>query len=309
MRDNGAMRTVRARRAKRSSTKRAAWRVGVDLGGTWIRVVALDARGRRRGIRRPAPGLDGLPAFLGRLWQRWALARDGVPSLVVASRGVWTSAERTRQARRLRSLARRVSVIADVEAAYLGALGERSGILLLSGTGSMALGRDERGRWTRAGGWGPLLGDEGSAFWIGREWLRETMATTGFLPARRMLRSRDPVAKIATLAPGVLRRAREGSARARRIVARGQGALANLLVEVARKRGLHAPVTVSWAGGLLADARFRDGVWRAARATGLRVEPRPPRANALAAVADLATRVGAAQAEARRTPPRSRQAQ
>ena len=38
------MRSVGARRTKRFSTKRATWRVGVDLGGTWIRVVALDAR-------------------------------------------------------------------------------------------------------------------------------------------------------------------------------------------------------------------------------------------------------------------------
>ena len=309
MRDNGAMQSVGARRTKRFSTTRAVWRVGVDLGGTWIRVVAFDARGRRRRIRRPAPRLDELPTFLGQLWRKWGLGRTGALSLVVASRGVWTSAERSRQVRRLRPLARRVSVIADVEAAYLGALGERAGILLLSGTGSMALGRDERGRWTRAGGWGPLLGDEGSAFWIGRQWLRETMATTGFLPARRMLRSRDPVARIAALAPGVLRRAREGSSRAGRIVAPAQGALANLLVEVARRRDRRAPVTVSWAGGLLEDARFRAGVWGAARAAGLRVDPRPPRASALAAVADLATRLGAGQAEARRTLPRSRQAQ
>jgi len=309
LRENGTMRRVRASRAKRLSTKRAVCSVGVDLGGTWIRVVALDARGRRRGIRRPSPGLDGLPAFLRRLWRRWGLARGGVLSLVVASRGVWTGAERSHEARRLRPLARRVRVIADVEAAYLGALGEGSGILLLSGTGSMALGRDEHGRWARAGGWGPLLGDEGSAFWIGREWLRDTMTTGGFLSARRMLRSRDPVSRIAALAPGVLHLAREGSSRARRIVARSHGALAHLLVDVARRQQLRAPVAVSWAGGLLTDPRFRAGVWRAARAAGLRVDPRPPRANALAAVADLATRLGAAQAEARRTLPRSRQPQ
>jgi glucosamine kinase len=143
----------------RSGRGRARWRIGVDLGGSWIRVIAIDARARGREVTRPSPGLGGLPAFLTRLWQRWALERSDVQPLVVASKGVWTAAERRRQARRLRALARRVRVISDVEAAYLGALGGRAGALLLAGTGSMALGRDARGRWARAGGWGPLLGD------------------------------------------------------------------------------------------------------------------------------------------------------
>ena len=144
--------------------------------------------------RPRSPGLAGLPAFLGRLWQRWALAGADVDVLVVASRGVWTRAERSSQARRLRALARHVRVISDAEAAYRGALGDAPGMLLLAGTGSMALGRDRRGRWARAGGLGPLLGDEGSAFWIGREWLRTSTRARGFLATRRLLRSPDPVA-------------------------------------------------------------------------------------------------------------------
>ena len=219
------------------------WRIGVDLGGTWIRVLAADARGRPRSITAPSPGLAGLPAFLGRLWQRWALAGADVDVLVVASRGVWTRAERSSQARRLRALARHVQVISDTEAAYRGALGDAAGMLLLAGTGSMALGRDGRGRWARAGGLGPLLGDEGSAFWIGREWLRASTRTRSFLAARRLLRSPDPVARIAAGAPAVLRRARAGSSpAARAIVTRAQGALADLLVTTARRLRLRPPI-------------------------------------------------------------------
>ena len=152
-------------------------------------------------------------------------------ALIVASRGVWTPAERSAEARRLRALGRHVQVISDTEAAYLGALGDTAGVLLLAGTGSMALGRDHRGRWARAGGLGPLLGDEGSAFWIGREWLRTSTRARDFLAARRLLRSPDPVARIAAGAPAVLRRARSGSSpAARAIVTRAQAALADLLV-------------------------------------------------------------------------------
>jgi N-acetylglucosamine kinase-like BadF-type ATPase len=183
-------------------------------------------------------------------------------------------------------------VISDAEAAYLGALGERAGVVLLAGTGSIALGRDARGNWTRAGGLGPLLGDEGSAFWIGREWLRAVGAGPGFARTRRILASPDPVARIAALAPGVLRRARAGSRPARRILASSQDALARLLVTSARGLRLKPPVRVSWAGGLLADARFRAGVLRALRRHGLRIEATPPRESAIAAVARMATASG-----------------
>jgi N-acetylglucosamine kinase-like BadF-type ATPase len=279
-----------ALRAPARDPRSPGWCVGVDLGGTWIRAVAIDSRGRRRQAKQPSPGLDGLRDSLNRLWRRWALRRGDVRSLAVASRGVWTDGERRRLARQLRHLARHVTVIADVEAAYLGAVGDRVGILLLAGTGSMALGRNGRGRWARAGGWGPLLGDEGSAFWIGREWLRATMGTTGFARARRMLRSTDPVARIASLAPAVLGDARRRAGSARQIVTRSQGALASLVVEISRELRLGAPVLVSWSGGLLVDPHFRAGVWRAARRRGVVLNPARPRGSAIAAAVLLAER-------------------
>lgn len=60
----------------------------------------------------------------------------------------------------------------DYEIALVGALGERRGILLLSGTGSVAFGVNEHGDSLQVGGWGYLLGDEGSGYWIGLEALR-----------------------------------------------------------------------------------------------------------------------------------------
>jgi N-acetylglucosamine kinase-like BadF-type ATPase len=52
--------------------------------------------------------------------------------------------------------------------------GDRSGcgVVLIAGTGSVAYGRNSEGDEQRAGGWGYLIGDEGSAFWIGLEGLR-----------------------------------------------------------------------------------------------------------------------------------------
>ncbi|MQT15343.1 N-acetylglucosamine kinase [Segnochrobactrum spirostomi] len=57
----------------------------------------------------------------------------------------------------------------DVKVAFDGALAGAAGVLLLAGTGSMAWAGDGRGREARIGGWGDAFGDEGSAYWIGRE--------------------------------------------------------------------------------------------------------------------------------------------
>lgn len=55
-----------------------------------------------------------------------------------------------------------------LEAAFLG----KPGIALISGTGSMVFGKDAKGKLHRAGGWGRLIGDEGSGYHIGREAVR-----------------------------------------------------------------------------------------------------------------------------------------
>src|SRR5262245_5458830 len=52
-----------------------------------------------------------------------------------------------------------------------GAPGE-AGVVIVAGTGSIAYGRDAHGNAARAGGWGHVLGDEGSGYWIGRLALR-----------------------------------------------------------------------------------------------------------------------------------------
>jgi glucosamine kinase len=250
--------------------------VVVDLGGTWVRV-SVSGRAARA-YRGPTPGVAGLPALLARLWRRWRLGRADVAALGVASRGIWTRGERQALARRLRRFAPRVIVISDVEAAYLAALGTAPGVLLLAGTGSIGLARDRRGRFTRVGGLGPLLGDDGSAFSIGRAWLRGKAVPPS--RARRIAVAPDAVARVAALAPGILRRARRGDRRARRVVGKAQEALAALVVDASRALRLRPPITVSWAGGLLTSAPFRAGVWRRVRRLGLRVRAVRPRAAA-----------------------------
>ena len=262
--------------------------VGVDLGGTQIRVLALtDGRpcGRYQGATTDE---DGLGNLLRKLWKRQHWSARTVAALVVAAKGIWTEGERRSLAQRLDGLAGRVLVVPDAQAALLGALDGQAGVLILAGTGSIAVGRDDRGRWTRAGGLGPLLGDEGSGFWLGREWLRAISRGEDILPALALLRSRNPVGRIAALAPGVIRRARRGNRDARRIVSVGQAALAAHIVDIARRLHLSSPVLVSWAGSVLGDDWYRAGVGRALARAGLRARWVAPARPPVAAAARLA---------------------
>ncbi len=66
----------------------------------------------------------------------------------------------------------RVTVVNDAVIALVAGAPERFGVVLLAGTGSIAFGQDRSGRSVRSGGYGFLLADEGSGYWLGHQALR-----------------------------------------------------------------------------------------------------------------------------------------
>lgn len=70
----------------------------------------------------------------------------------------------------------RLSVVHDSVNALAGATAGQPGIIVIAGTGSVARGINAQGEEARVGGWGHQFGDEGSAYWIGREAVRATLA-------------------------------------------------------------------------------------------------------------------------------------
>jgi N-acetylglucosamine kinase-like BadF-type ATPase len=66
----------------------------------------------------------------------------------------------------------KIVINGDMVIAHVGALGGDAGVLALAGTGSCVLGIDANGRRVKVGGWGPIYGDEGSAYRIGQTALR-----------------------------------------------------------------------------------------------------------------------------------------
>jgi N-acetylglucosamine kinase-like BadF-type ATPase len=120
---------------------------------------------------RQAEILDGVLAG--------ALAAAGLPAatrLAALVAGLSGYDEGVSPTPRLRANVATPSFVHDTLIAHAGALGGAAGIVVLSGTGSVAVGCDPpRSPLVRAGGWGYLFGDEGSAFWIARTALRRAM--------------------------------------------------------------------------------------------------------------------------------------
>lgn len=240
--------------------------IGVDSGGTSLRIKAVDRR-RRLVLARdyPAPPVLKLAGFLRRVLRTHSLPPP--PVLVLGSRGVWLAEERDRLRRRVRDLALEVVVLSDVELAHGLFFRGRSGILLIAGTGSIAYGRHE-GVIARAGGLGPRLGDEGSGHWIGRELLKST---------GRSLSARSPAA-VAALAPRVLRDAGRDDPIAVEIVKRAARHLADLALDVARRLRAGRALPVALHGGLFQSddlrkrcvSNLREGL------PGVRIRAAPP---------------------------------
>lgn len=149
--------------------------------------------------------------------------------------------------------AARMMVTTDAAVALAGATAGGLGIVVIAGTGSMALGRNPVGRTARAGGWGYVYGDEGGAFDIVRQAVRAAlrmeegwgpatslraalMEATGAGSANEMLhRFYTPEwerARVAALAPLVEGAAVEGDPVASHVVNQAAQELAHLAAAV-----------------------------------------------------------------------------
>jgi N-acetylglucosamine kinase-like BadF-type ATPase len=137
----------------------------------------------------------------------------------------------------------------DAHVALIGAAGGKPGVIVIAGTGSIAYGKNAAGKTARAGGWGYIFGDEGSAFDLVRQALRAALRhEEGWGPEtalrRHLLRNTGaasinevlhlfytpdyPRAKVAAMAPLVDEAANAGDAVARDILGDAARSLAAL---------------------------------------------------------------------------------
>nr|WP_231990814.1 N-acetylmuramic acid 6-phosphate etherase [Mycobacterium sp. 852002-30065_SCH5024008] len=239
--------------------------LAVDLGKTSCLASAC-------GRRAEGPGAPGLAAPGGVRAAEAAIlnvARQlgAVDEAIVGAAGALAAPDAARALgdALLASLrAERVAVTSDAVIAHAGALNGEPGIVLIAGTGVVALAIDADGALRTADGWGPWLGDEGGGAWIGAAGLRAALrAHDGRGPSTTLLdaaRARfgapetwpaqlTDAAGLASFAPDVL--AAQGDAAALAIV----GAAAEALAATARAAG-NGPVAM--VGGLAGCKALRE---------------------------------------------------
>ncbi len=190
----------------------------------------------------------------------------------------------------------RITVVHDARL-VLAAAGFESGIALISGTGSVAYGRDSGGREVRAGGWGWLVGDDGSAAWLAREAAREVMLRSdsgeplgslgeSMLGAVKASRITDLMGRLSALneprewaaLAGIVFEAASNDAGAASLVERTASALADLVGLVRKQLALDGPLVL--AGGQLLNQPRLESAVRKRLGTATRLQE-PPVAGAV----------------------------
>ncbi len=171
-------------------------------------------------------------------------------------------------------------VLNDVHVAFEGALAGRAGVLSLAGTGSMAWAGDGCGLHRRTGGWGDLIGDEGSGYWMGREGLSEVTRSIdgrshGAAFAEGLLAhlglARDELlgwvyglpnrrSGIAALAVAIDRLAEAGDPTAAGLMARAADELSRQVEAAWHLIGSPEPLVWSHAGGVFNSASIKRGM-------------------------------------------------
>ncbi len=286
---------------------------GIDGGGTKTTLALADDDGRELGRRvgpaglvdprRPAATAEMLATLV-----RDALAEAGIAEKPVALcaglAGVGNEDERgaVEAALAAAEVAERVCIVTDGEIALEGALGGEAGILVIAGTGSVAYARGEDGRVERCGGWGMVVGDEGSAWSLGRNGLAAALrAADGRGPATRLLpkflelldldsprgippwAGRAEKAAVGALAVHVVEAAEQGDAVALQVVEREARELACHAVALARRlEPWSGAVPVVFHGGVLGIDFYADVVRASLEEYEYAFEVRPGVADAVA---------------------------
>jgi N-acetylglucosamine kinase-like BadF-type ATPase len=166
-----------------------------------------------------------------------------------------------------------VHVVGDMEIALEAAFAGSPGMVVCSGTGSLAFGRSEHGITARAGGWGFQVSDEGSGYWIGHAavaalltahdngentLLESLILKTWQVPTREAMVAKansQPAPDFSELCPQVLAAADAGDSAASGILTQAGVELSRLAVTVLRRLWPEAqPVRVAFAGGVFQNS-------------------------------------------------------
>ncbi len=262
--------------------------LGVDGGGTKTAAILMDEAGKVVRTTRKGPGniavLDrGSVAQLIRSIISELLPQKEVQQIRWAT-FAFAGAGRPQEREGVTAIIRNTgiahfSVLSDAEILYYSIFGENPGILISAGTGSICLVKGQDNQYHQIGGWGYLLGDEGSGFYIGSKAIRKALhdAELGLPPSRLtekllafygiaqpkslitvVYSSVNPVRLIASCARLVCELAEKGAPEAIEIVEDAAQALLNMALEAVRYFGgeMGQEYPISLAGSILTEVQI-----------------------------------------------------
>jgi len=261
--------------------------VGIDGGATKTAGLLADLEGHvlAQGSAGPTNyqvvGSSGItnevPQLVHALFASARVPEEKLASIALGLAGVGRPGEPEQVAAIVEDLhlARKVVVDHDAIIALVGALGDQPGLIVIAGTGSIALGRNAQGQRARCGGWGYLLGDEGSGYFVARQALMaalkafdgragETSLTESLLAELGLETVEEIIPRVyhqgmshdemATLAPLVFDAARKGDAVAQGILDRAGRELGLMAAAVISRLGMKGGnVTIGLVGSLFRD--------------------------------------------------------
>lgn len=269
------------------------WHVGIDAGGTGTKLLAVHLEDETA-IRLEGPGanlqrlgVDGacdVLADLVRLFRDEAGAERAALCAGISGAGRRDEQQSMHEGLTERLLGAAVAPIRiehDGTIALEGAFEGQSGVITISGTGSLVLARTRDRALLRAGGWGYLLGDDGSGYDLGRAGLRAVAAhydggpstqLAALLAARHGITDNDGLIQrvyraawpIQNMAPLVVEAAAAGDSVAQRLVRDAAKALAEQVRWLADRE---APIEqrVAPIGGLMNERPYREALYDALR--------------------------------------------
>jgi N-acetylglucosamine kinase-like BadF-type ATPase len=259
--------------------------LGIDGGGSSTRAVLVDISGDLIGTGESgasnyqAVGIDGaresIRQAVEQAWRQAGMEPGQAAAAFLGMAGVVSKTDRNVIAGIASALdlarADRIGIDHDLRTALAGGLGGRQGIVLIVGTGSSCYGRRDDGSSWRSGGWGHLLDDVGSGYWLGLQGLiavsraidgrggttsltESLLATLNISDVQELLRTVHSVlsrADIAALAPQVVQAADDGDHVAFEILRLGTEELARMVQAVAQQLGwISDNVECAIVGGL-----------------------------------------------------------
>jgi len=161
--------------------------IGIDGGGTHSFAVGVDSTGRMLASAE-AGSLNffgaGLPTArrhlkkLNESLERQLPPKTQIDRIVVGCAALFsdaTEAEKEELCHGILPL-QRTRVVSDSQTACFGATLGRPGVVIIAGTGSIVVAQNEDGQQRRVGGWGHILGDAGSAYWMAVEAVKVVIA-------------------------------------------------------------------------------------------------------------------------------------